>query len=87
MSDDDKTPTDKQDTLELILSSVNRTEAASRETRLFAERSHDISLQMFQEHKQLKAEVLAIRRARWAPALIGVVAALVSFACAVVASR
>lgn len=87
MSDDDKTPTDKQDTLELILAAVNRTEEQSRGTRLFAERSHDISLQMFQEHKALKQDVVTIQRERWLPALIAVAAALVSLACAYVASR
>lgn len=87
MSDDDKTPTDKQDTLELILAAVNRTEEQSRGTRLYAERSHDISLQMFQEHKGLKREVRIIQRERWLPALIAVAAALVSLACAYVATR
>lgn len=87
MSDDDKTPTDKQDTLELILAAVNRTEEQSRGTRLYAERSHDISLQMFQEHKGLKRDVRIIQRERWLPALIAVAAALVSLACAYVATR
>lgn len=87
MSDDDKTPTDKKDTLELILAAVNRTEEQSRGTRLFAERSHDISLQMFEEHKKIQKEVKTIRRERWLPALIAVAAALVSLACAYVAAR
>jgi len=87
VNDDDKTPTDKQDTLELILASVNRTEAEARETKLYAARSHDISLQMFEQHKQLQRQVSTMQRERWLPTLIGVAAALVSFACAVAAAR
>jgi hypothetical protein len=85
MSDDDKTPTDRKDTLELILASCSRTEDEARQTKVYAERSHDISLRMFEEHKTLKAEVVSMRRERWLPALIGVAAALVSFVCAIAA--
>lgn len=87
MSDDDKTPTDKQDTLELILAAVNRTEEQSRGTRLYAERSHDISLKMFEEHKALRRDVATLQRERWLPALVAVASALVSLACAYVATR
>jgi hypothetical protein len=86
MSDDDKTPTDRKDTLDLILASCTRTEDEARQTKVYAERSHDISLQMFQEHKALKQEVRTMRQERWLPALIGVAAALVSFVCAIAAA-
>lgn len=88
MSDqDEKTPTDRKDTLELILESCNRTEKQARDTKIYAERSHDISLQMFEAHKALRKEVTELRQRTWLPALIAVAAALFSFACAFVASR
>lgn len=86
MSDDDKTPTEKQNTLELILASVNRTEEQARETKLYAERSHDISMQMFEQHKSLRSEVKELRQRTWLPSLIAVAAALVSLACAFAAA-
>ena len=84
---DDETPVEKQDPFELILASVLRTEAEARATKVFAQQSHDISLQWYEEHKKLERKVTGIERVRWAPALVAVLAALVSFACAYVAIR
>ena len=88
MSADD-TPIDKKTTLELILESCNRTEDHAKETRIFAERSHNVSLQMFEEHKSLRAEVDQLQldqRKSWVGPVLSIIAAIISIACATVAA-
>jgi hypothetical protein len=87
LSQDDKTPVEKQDPFELILAAVQRTETEARATKTFAQQTHDVSLAWYEEHKQLQSKVLGIERERWFPTLISVAAALVSLACAYAASR
>lgn len=91
--EEEKTPVVKQDTLELILASVLRTENEARETKLYAERTHNVSLQMFQEHKALEvrqtrteSEVANLKRQRWTPVVVCVVAALFCLACVFVSA-
>jgi hypothetical protein len=78
---DDNTPVDGLSPLEQILISVQRTEVHARDTELFAECSHNLSLAWFEQHKLVAARVDRIERRRWAPAIVAVCAALFCLGC------
>lgn len=79
MSQEEKTPVDGRSTIEIFASDMHA-------TKLAAQNTETIQLRMYEEFKQHRQDLADQRRRAWVPALVSVLAALVSFACAVAAA-
>lgn len=80
LGDEDATPTDRRSTIEIFADDMRATKEA-------AQNAETNQLLMYAEFKLFRTQQSEDRQRMWLPTLISVVAALVSFACAVAAAR